>query len=91
MAYSVARDKVGRRQGPRARRIVAAPAQQYSLFAPADAAAGDARHFRRQAQLCRRLCENLHQRDLVELLSELESEFEAKAERIEAGAPAGRA
>ncbi len=91
MAYKVARDMAGRRQGPRARRVVAAPAQQYSLFAPSDAAVVDARHFRRQAQLCRRLCETLHQRDLVELLSELESEFEAKAERIEAAGPAGRA
>jgi hypothetical protein len=91
MAYKIARDKPGRRQGPRVRRVAAMPTQQYSLFAASGAAASDARHFRRQAQLCRRLCENLHQLDLVELLSELESEFEAKAERIEAAAPAARA
>jgi hypothetical protein len=57
---------------------------QYSLFAALPAApSGDARHFRRQAQLCRRLSRALHQADLVALLDRLEDEFETAADRIE--------
>jgi hypothetical protein len=57
---------------------------QYSLFAARPAAPdGDARHFRRQAQLCRRLSHALHQADLVALLDRLEDEFETAAERLE--------
>jgi hypothetical protein len=60
--------------------------RQYSLFAAAPSSPPrDPCHFRRQAQLCERLLSAVHQPDLVEQLGRLHAEFEAAAQRIEAG------
>ena len=68
------------RPAPRHKRIAVPPPQQYSLFAAAAGAPDeDARHFERQARLCRRLLDGLHQPELVELLARLHEEYEAKA------------
>jgi hypothetical protein len=59
--------------------------RQYSLFdAVPVAPAADARHFRRQAELCQRLLGALYQPELVEMLGRLHEEYEATATRIEA-------
>jgi hypothetical protein len=78
--------KEAKRSTRRRRTAKRAPSgsSQYSLFAAIPAATdGDARHFRRQAQLCRRLSHALHQPDLVALLDRLEDEFQTAADRIE--------
>src|SRR5258708_38663543 len=69
---------------PRCRDTIAAGRQQ---FPPRDAGApappADARHYRRQAELCQRLLSALHQPDLVEMLGTLQERYEVAA-RIEA-------
>jgi hypothetical protein len=72
------------RQPRRSRPAVTVSAEQYSLFAAAPVQASeDARHFMRQAELCRRLLSGLHQPKLLELLGQLSEEFEAKAAHAE--------
>lgn len=75
-----------RSRGTRRRRGgAAAGRRQYSLFDAVPVAPGaDARHFRRQAELCQRLLGALHQPELVEMLGRLHDEYEATAIRIEA-------
>jgi hypothetical protein len=69
----------------RRRGDAAASRRQYSLFdAMLMAPDADARHFRRQAELCQRLLGALHQPELVEMLGRLHDEYEATAIRIEA-------
>jgi len=77
--------KTAPRRGQRAVTAALATAEQYSLFAASPAAGEpDRRHFQRQAQLCQRLIGSLHQPELVELLSRLEAEYQAKAEPVPA-------
>jgi hypothetical protein len=68
---------------PRLRRSRRGRIEQYELFAAAWPPAPDARHYRRQAQLCRRLLGALHQAELVEMLGRLHDEYEQAASRIE--------
>ena len=74
-----------RSRGTRRRRVdVAANRRQYSLFDAVPLAPGaDARHFRRQIELCERLLRALHQPELVEIIGRLHDEYEATATRIE--------
>ncbi len=74
----------------RRRDAVASGRHQYSLFDPQVVAPrGDARHFRRQAELCQRMLSALHQLELVEVLGRLHEEYEETATRIEASAAIG--
>ena len=77
--------KTAPRRERRAVPAASAVAGQYSLFAASPGAdEADRRHFQRQAQLCQRLIGSLHQPELVELLSRLEAEYQAKAEPVPA-------
>ena len=85
VAAKMSRNRLSSDRFDRHRPASGAAAAQFSLFTSAEPEPkGDARYFRRQAQLCQRLLGAMHQPDLVALLGRLYEEFEARASEIEA-------